>query len=142
MAVKNYFVELIIFSFLCYIVQFSLFRRKLYLCFKAKTGKRRGNTGISFLLQLTFKLFEHSSFITPLISMIQSIFLFLISISYSFLQKKAKSLIEEFINNNQTLLATPYGLGSFKYKRHNTYYHKKCICQYLEPHILSDDFIL
>ncbi|XP_034308161.2 uncharacterized protein [Magallana gigas] len=56
------------------------------------------------------------------------------------LQIKADSIILSFIYRNQTLLANWFGLEDFKYDRHNTYFQKKCICQCLEPSLLSDLF--
>lgn len=56
------------------------------------------------------------------------------------LQIEADSIILGFIYRNQTLLANWFGLEDFKYDRHNTYFQKKCICQYLEPSLLSDLF--
>lgn len=56
------------------------------------------------------------------------------------LQIKADSIILGFIYRKQTLLANWFGLQDFKYDRHNTYFQKKCICQYLEPSLLSDLF--
>uniref|UniRef100_A0A8W8LP44 TIR domain-containing protein n=1 Tax=Magallana gigas TaxID=29159 RepID=A0A8W8LP44_MAGGI len=53
---------------------------------------------------------------------------------------EADSIILGFIYRNQTLLANWFGLEDFKYDRHNTYFQKKCICQYLEPSLLSDLF--
>lgn len=56
------------------------------------------------------------------------------------LQIAADYIILDFIYRRQKALANWFGLEEFKYDRHNTYYQKKCICQYLEPKIVSDSF--
>lgn len=57
------------------------------------------------------------------------------------LQKKADSMILEFIFKHRFDLAHWHGLEDFKYNRHNTYFQKKCICQYLEPSLVSDSLL-
>ncbi|XP_065939099.1 uncharacterized protein [Magallana gigas] len=56
------------------------------------------------------------------------------------IQMIADSIILDFIYRRQKELAIWHGLEEYKYDRHNTYYQKKCICQYLEPQIVSDLF--
>lgn len=57
------------------------------------------------------------------------------------LQKRADSMILEFIFKHRFDLAHWHGLEDFKYNRHNTYFQKKCICQYLEPSLVSDSLL-
>nr|XP_034308152.1 uncharacterized protein LOC105327379 isoform X4 [Crassostrea gigas] len=57
------------------------------------------------------------------------------------IQKKADSMILEFIFKHRFDLAHWHGLEDFKYNRHNTYFQKKCICQYLEPSLVSDSLL-
>lgn len=57
------------------------------------------------------------------------------------LQKRADSMILEFIFKHRLVLAHWHCLEDFKYNRHNTYFQKKCICQYLEPSLVSDSLL-
>lgn len=104
----------------------------LRLCPKAQDWRWGRNSGIIISLSPFYLEIMKPSWLFLNIFHYKQVFL---------CRKKADSMILEFIFKHRFDLAHWHGLEDFKYNRHNTYFQKKCICQYLEPSLVSDSLL-
>lgn len=125
-GIKMFFI-LLLFVYTCMLLLSSI--EVLRLCPKAQDWRWGRNSGI--IISFLFRNHETKLTIFKYFSL-QAVVSF---------QKKADSMILEFIFKHQFDLAHWHGLEDFKYNRHNTYFQKKCICQYLEPSLVSDSLL-